>query len=302
MLRRTFDAKGKENDEFVQKMKKEIHQAERRAKEKKLLEKQVQELLEAKKKDDAALAKLQSNLEKNSDLQSKEKEVYECELEKSRQMLVDAENYCASRFDVFSEKLAGEFNFHRMTVLFVYILSCRLVLFSKVYAVNPDAEKARLDEFSEIMKKDAYTPKSVRFAESLGLLQMRTTKAATFADEVMGATLVLENRMLLSEDNHVNLDSVVAFLQSDPQQFARWKRSSARSGANYALALTKAHFPDRVHNLERVSGGEPEQGPSCTTYLSHYAETASWIALLPDLDFFVESTHVESESDDACED
>ena len=86
-------------------MKKEIDQAERRAK--------------AKKKDDAALAKLQSDLEKVSDLRAKEKEVYECDLEKSRQMLVDAENYCTSRFDVFSEKLAGEFNFHRMTGSFI---------------------------------------------------------------------------------------------------------------------------------------------------------------------------------------
>ena len=97
----------------------EIDQSERQAKEKNLLEKQVQELLEAKKKDDAALAKLQSDLEKVSDLWSKEKELYECELNNSRQMLVDAENYCASRFDVFSEKLAGEFNFHCMTGSFV---------------------------------------------------------------------------------------------------------------------------------------------------------------------------------------
>ena len=57
------------------------------------MEKQIQELLEAKKKDDDALEKLQSNLEKVSDLKAKEKELYECELEKSRQMLVDAENY-----------------------------------------------------------------------------------------------------------------------------------------------------------------------------------------------------------------
>ena len=117
----------------------------------------------------------------------------------------------------------------------------------------------------------------------------------------MGATLSLKNCMIPSEDNRVNLDSVVPFLQSAPQQFACWKRSSARSGANYALALTKAHFPDRVHNLERVGGGEPEQGTSCTTYLSRYAETASRIALLPDLNFFVKSTGVESESDEAGE-
>ena len=158
-----------------------------------------------------------------------------------------------------------------------------------------------MEEFGEIMKKDAYTPKSVKFAQSLGLLHMCTTKSSKFANEVMGATLSLKNYMILSEDNRVNLDSVVPFLQSAPQQIARWKRSSARSGANYALALTKAHFPNRVHNLERVGGGEPEQGPSCTTYLSRYAETASRIALLPDLNLFVESTGVESKSEKAGE-
>ena len=82
------------------------------------MEKQLQELLEAKKKDDGTLEKLQSDIEKVSELQSKEKELYVCELEKSRQMLVDAENYYASRFDVFSEKLYGESHFHRMTSSF----------------------------------------------------------------------------------------------------------------------------------------------------------------------------------------
>lgn len=39
--KKAFDAKVKENDEFVNKMKKEIEQTEKRAKEKKILEKQV---------------------------------------------------------------------------------------------------------------------------------------------------------------------------------------------------------------------------------------------------------------------
>src|SRR3954463_13521328 len=156
-----------------------------------------------------------------------------------------------------------------------------------------------MDEFAKIMKKDNYAPKSVELANLLGPLHMRAMKAAKFADEVMGATLSLKNTMAPSEYNRVNLDSVVPFLQSAPQQFARWKRSSSRSGANYALALTKAHFPERVHNLERVGGGEPEQGPSCTTYLNRYAETTSRIARMPDLDFFVESTGVPSESEEA---
>ena len=109
--KKAFDAKVKENDDFVQKMKKEIEQAKRRAKEKKSLEKQVQDLLEAKKKDDAMIAKLQSDLEKVSDLRTQEKKMYECEREKAQQTLVDVEKYCAGRFDVFSEKLAGDFYF-----------------------------------------------------------------------------------------------------------------------------------------------------------------------------------------------
>ena len=90
-----------------------------------------------------------------------------------------------------------------------------------------------MEEFGEIMNKDAYTPKSVKFAQSLGLLHMCMTKASKFANEVMGATLSLKNCMMPSEDNRVNLDSVVPFLQSTPHQIARWRRSLARSGANY---------------------------------------------------------------------
>ena len=65
--------------------------------------------------------------------------------------------------------------------------------------------------------------------------------------------------------------------------------------------LTKAHFSERMHNLERVGEGDPEQGPSCTTLLPHYAETASRTARMPDLDFFVESTGVTNESDEASD-
>ena len=42
----------------MQKMKKELEQTEKRAREKKCLEKQVHDLQEAKKKDDAIIAKL----------------------------------------------------------------------------------------------------------------------------------------------------------------------------------------------------------------------------------------------------
>jgi len=156
-------------------------------------------------------------------------------------------------------------------------------------------------QFAELMKKDNYTPRTTEFALSRGLLTMRCAKAKKYAEETMGATLGLKNYISPTEENRVHLDTVVPMLQAAPQQIARWKRSSARSGANYALALTKAHFSEKVHNLERVGEGDPEHGPSCTTLLSRYAETASRIAKISDLDFFVESIGVTSESDEASD-
>src|SRR4051812_45922242 len=130
---------------------------------------------------------------------------------------------------------------------------------------------------------------------------MRCTKAKKYAEETKGDTLGLKNYISPDKENRVHLDTVVPTLQAASQQIARWKRSSARSGANYALALTMAHFSERIHNLERVGEGDPEQGPSCTTLLPRYAETASRIARIPDLDFFVESARVASESDEASD-
>ena len=156
-------------------------------------------------------------------------------------------------------------------------------------------------KYAELMKKDNYTPKTTEFALAKGLLTMRCTKAKKYAEETMGATLGLKNCISPTKENRVYLDTVVPTLQATPQQISRWKRSSARSGANYALSLTKAHFSEKIHNLEQVGEGDPEQGPSCTTLLSRYAETASRIAKIPDLDFFVESTGVTSESDEASD-
>src|SRR4051812_19950918 len=98
-------------------------------------------------------------------------------------------------------------------------------------------------KFAELMKKDDYTPRTTKFALSRGLLTMRCTKAKKYAEETMGATLGLKNYISPTEENRVHLDTVVPMLQAAPQQIALWKRSSTRSGANYALALTKAHFP-----------------------------------------------------------
>ena len=51
--------------------------------------------------------------------------------------------------------------------------------------------------------------------------------------------------------------------------------------------------------MERFGEGDPDEGPSYTTHLTRYAGTASRIALMLDLDLFVESTGVMSESDEA---
>src|SRR3954464_15832683 len=155
-----------------------------------------------------------------------------------------------------------------------------------VYSTNAEAEQAHMTKFSELMKKD-YTPQTVEFALAQGLVTMRCTKAKKYAEETMGATLGLKNYLSPGEEGRVHLDTVVPMLQAAPQKIARWKRSSARSGANYALALTKAHFAERIHNLERVGEGDPEHVPSCMTLLPRYAETSSRIAKIPDLDFFV---------------
>src|SRR3954464_1383831 len=164
-----------------------------------------------------------------------------------------------------------------------------LTCFLAAYGTDPEVEQARMADFAEIMKGDNYTPVTTEFALARGMLTMRCAKAKKFAEQVMGATLALRSKLSPGEGSRVKLDTVVPILQEAPQQLARWKRFAARSGANYALALTKAHFPERVHNLERVGGGDPEQGQSCTSFLSRYAETASRVTLMPDLDFFVES-------------
>ena len=101
--KKAFDAKVKEHDDFVQKIKKELEQTERRAKEKKSLEKQVHDLQETKKKDDAMIAKLQSDLQKLSELRVEEKKAFESELKKSQQSLEHAEIYCAGRFEFLAK-------------------------------------------------------------------------------------------------------------------------------------------------------------------------------------------------------
>src|SRR3954466_14186025 len=78
--KKAFDAKVKENEDFVNKMKKEIEQTEKRAKEKKALENQVAAQKKTIEEKEASLSKLQSYLQKLSELRSKEKEENETEL------------------------------------------------------------------------------------------------------------------------------------------------------------------------------------------------------------------------------
>ena len=82
---KAFDAKVKESDDFLNKMKKEIEQAEKRAKEKKALEKQVVSHKKTIEENEAAISKLQSDLQKLSELRSKEKEDHEVELAATRE-------------------------------------------------------------------------------------------------------------------------------------------------------------------------------------------------------------------------
>src|SRR4051812_10644430 len=122
-----FEAKVKESDEFVNKMKKEIEQAEKRAKEKKTLEKQVASHKKTIDENEAAISKLQSDLQKLSELRSKEKEDHEVELAATRESVKNAEEYCAGRFASFSEMLSS-----KMSSLYCasnLLLSCYLVCF-----------------------------------------------------------------------------------------------------------------------------------------------------------------------------
>jgi len=124
--KKAFDAKVKESDEFVNKMKKEIEQAEKRAKEKKILEKQVASHKKALEEKEAAISKLQSDLQKLSELRSKDKEDHEAELAATRESVKNAEEYCAGRFASFSEMLSSKMpSLHCASDLF---LSCEFGL------------------------------------------------------------------------------------------------------------------------------------------------------------------------------
>src|SRR3954466_4298207 len=95
---KAFEAKVKENDGFVNKMKKEIEQAEKRAKEKKALEKQVVSHKKTIEENEAAISKLQSDPQKLTELRSKEQEEHKAELAATRESVKNAEENCAGRF------------------------------------------------------------------------------------------------------------------------------------------------------------------------------------------------------------
>ena len=109
--KKAFDAKVKESDDFVNKMKKEIEQAEKRAKEKKALENQVASHKKTIEENEASLSKLQSDLQKLSELRSKEQEEHKAELAVTREAMKNVEEYCAGRFASFSEMLSSKMSF-----------------------------------------------------------------------------------------------------------------------------------------------------------------------------------------------
>src|SRR3954470_18761514 len=123
--KKAFDAKVKESDELVNKMKKEIEQAEKRAKEKKVLEKQVASHKKTIEENEAAMSKLQSDLQKLSELRSKEKEDHKVELAATRESVKNVEEYCAGRFASFSELLSSEMSF--LLCFSDLFLSCFLI-------------------------------------------------------------------------------------------------------------------------------------------------------------------------------
>ena len=135
--KKAFDAKVKQSDEFVNKMKKEIEQAKKRAKEKKVLEKQVAGHKKTIEEHEATISKLQSDLQKLSELRSKESEDHDAELATAREAVKNAEEYCAGRFGAFSELLSRKLSFEfspfrpvlsicQFVVYFLMLLQCTL--------------------------------------------------------------------------------------------------------------------------------------------------------------------------------
>src|SRR4051812_929236 len=87
----------------------------------------------------------------------------------------------------------------------VLSIGSMLTCFFEAYGTDPEAEKAQMAEFAEIMKRDNYKTVTTEFALAWSLLTMRCAKAKKFAEEVMGATLALKSKLLPSEENRVSL-------------------------------------------------------------------------------------------------
>ena len=75
------------------------------------MEKQVASHKKTIEEHEAAISKLQSDLQKLSELHSKEKEEHDVELATTRESVKNAEEYCAGRFALFSELLSSKMSF-----------------------------------------------------------------------------------------------------------------------------------------------------------------------------------------------
>ena len=110
------------------------------------------------------IEELQSDLQKLSELRSKEQEEHKAELAITREAVKNAEEYCAGRFESFSEMLYSKMLllalfFWAIAILLLILGSYSFVIFT-AYSTNPDAEQAHMAKYAEFMKKYDYTPKT----------------------------------------------------------------------------------------------------------------------------------------------
>lgn len=82
-------------------MKKEIEQTDKRAK-------QMASHKKALEEKESAISKLQSDLQKLSELRAKDKEEHEAALAAAREAVRSTEEYCTGRFAVFCEMLSSK--------------------------------------------------------------------------------------------------------------------------------------------------------------------------------------------------
>lgn len=122
------------------------------------------------------------------------------------------------------------------------------------------------------------------------------------ADRVKQVMQEINTSLWPDEAFDEDLPSYIEQLEQVPYQVSRWKKSSTRSGAGFALALTKAHFPRIMDDdLAKVGDGNPP-GKECMDHLPTFLEATSKIASIIYLETFIEYIGVPDTLEDAPED